>query len=195
VTPRAPMPAGGTLNPSDLLGLVTVAAARRPGLTVALGSGPATVWLGYALAEAGGRLVAVEHDPERAEATRADVQAHGLAGVEVRLVPLAELTVDGKAVDWYDVDALDGLREIDLLVVDGSVAPAAEAVAPALHVLGRRLAGAAAVVVDTPATVVPRQSASGLTEQGRLSGRWRTLAQPEDNATPPRGTAGSRVAG
>ena len=31
VTPRAPMPAGGALNPTDLLGLLHIAASRRRG--------------------------------------------------------------------------------------------------------------------------------------------------------------------
>jgi hypothetical protein len=105
---------------------------------------------------------------------------HGLAGVEVRYAAPAELSVDGRTVDWYDVEALAGLSEIDLLVVDGSAAPGSEALAPALHVLGRRLAGAAAVVVDeAPGRGVPRQGGFGLTEQRRLSGRWTTLAVPQ----------------
>ena len=185
VTPRAPMPSGGALHPSDLLGLVTVAGARKPGLTVQLGSGPATVWLGYALGEAGGRLVAVDHDPARAERTRAELREHGLTA-EVRTVALAELAVDGKGVDWYDVDALDGLQEIDLLVVDPTASPAPEAVAPALHVLGRRLAGGAAAVVDLPAPLVPRQASFGLTEQTRLPGRWTALASPRSSVPAPK---------
>src|SRR3954470_7870298 len=57
VTPRAPMPPGGALNPTDLLGLHNIAPGPPRGLTVLLGgSGPAAVWLGYALAEGGGRL-------------------------------------------------------------------------------------------------------------------------------------------
>jgi predicted O-methyltransferase YrrM len=182
VTPRAPMPAGGALNPTDLLGLHTVAASRRPALTVVLGSGPATIWLGYALAATGGRLVAVDHDRARAELTRAAVLEHGLDGVQVRHAGTVELMVEGRAADWYDVDALDGLQEIDLLVVDGTAAPGPEAVAPALHVLGRRLADGGAVVVDAPARVAPRQGGSGLTEQRRLTGRWTILAQPQTPA-------------
>ncbi len=120
-----------------------------------------------------------DHDAARAESTRNLLREHGLDAVEVRHAAPAELTVDGRTVDWYDVDALDGLREIDLLVVDGTVAPGAEAVAPALHVLGRRLAGDAAVVVDeAPARTAPRQGGFGLTEQRRLAGRWITLAAP-----------------
>jgi predicted O-methyltransferase YrrM len=178
VTPRAPMPAGAALQPTDLLGLVHVAATRRPGLAVVLGSGPSTIWLGYALEGGDRRLIAVDHDEARAAATRAMLAAHGLTGVEVRHAPLAELRVDGKAVDWYDVDALDGLRDIDLLVVDATIAPVPEALAPALHVLGRRLAPGAAVVVDeVPApSVAPRQGGGfPLTAQQRLAGRWTTL--------------------
>jgi predicted O-methyltransferase YrrM len=178
VTPRAPMPAGAALQPTDLLGLVHVAATRRPGLTVVLGSGPSTIWLGYTLEGGDRRLIAVDHDEARTGATRAMLAAHGLTGVEVRHAPLAELRVDGKAVDWYDVDALEGLRDIDLLVVDATIAPVPEALAPALHVLGRRLAPGAAVVVDeVPGpSVAPRQGGGfPLTAQQRLAGRWTTL--------------------
>jgi predicted O-methyltransferase YrrM len=182
VVPRAPMPTGGILHPTDLLGLVHVARERRPGLTVALGCGPSTVWLGYALASGGGRLVAVDHDEDRAARVRARVAEHGLGGVEVRHVPLAGLTVDGRTADWYDVDALAGLADIDLLVVDGTLTPAApDPLAPALHVLGRRLAPAAAVVVDDePARVAPRQGGGfGLTVRRQLSGKWTALTHPQ----------------
>jgi len=181
VTPRAPMPGGGPLNPTDLLGLVHVARGRVPRLTVMLGSGPSTVWLGYALQATGGRLVAVDHDAQRAEGVRAMLAEHGLTAVEVRQAPLAELAVEGRAADWYDVDALDGLRDIDLLVVDGTIAAGApDPLTPALHVLGRRLAGEAAVVVDeAPARVAPRQGGGfGLIAQRRAAGRWITLAHP-----------------
>ncbi|WP_250027293.1 class I SAM-dependent methyltransferase [Paractinoplanes maris] len=182
VSPRAPMPTGGGLHPTDLLGLVHVARERRPGLTVALGCGASTVWLGYALAVSGGRLVAVDHDEGRAARLRARLAEHGLAGVEVRHVPLAELSVDGRTADWYDVDALDGLTDIDLLLVDGTLTPAApDPLAPALHVLGRRLSPVAAVVVDDePARVAPRQGGGfGLTRRKRLAGRWTALTHPQ----------------
>lgn len=178
VVPRAPMPAGAALQPTDLLGLVHVAASAKPALAVVLGSGPSTIWLGYALEGGDRRLIAVDHDEARAEGTRGMLAAHGLTSVEVRHAPLAELRVDGKPVDWYDVDALDGLRDIDLLVVDSTIAPTADALAPALHVLGRRLAAGAAVVVDeVPApSVAPRQGGGfPLTAQQRLAGRWTTL--------------------
>ncbi|MBM2617578.1 class I SAM-dependent methyltransferase [Actinoplanes sp. LDG1-06] len=183
VTPRAPMPSGAGLHPTDLLGLVHVVRERRPALVVALGGGPSAVWLGYALAGAGGRLEVVDHDTSRVTALRALVAEHGLASVSVRLVGLGELAVDGRTGEWYDVDALDGLADIDLLLVDGALAPAgADPLAPALHVLGRRLApGAGVVVDDEPERVAPRQGGGfGLTVRRRLPGRWTVLTHPEN---------------
>ncbi|NMO52574.1 class I SAM-dependent methyltransferase [Actinoplanes sp. TBRC 11911] len=176
ITPRAPMPPAGTLNPTDLLGLVHFARNAGPGLAVALGSGPSTVWLGYALP---GRLVAVDHDLDRVTATRQLLHEHGLSDVAVRHAPKAPLPLEGASVDWYETDALDDLRDIALLVVDGTLAlPGADALTPALHVLAARLAPGATVVVDeAPARVAPRQG-GGMTAQRPLTGRWTALSQP-----------------
>jgi predicted O-methyltransferase YrrM len=173
VTPRAPMPpAGAALNPTDLLGLLHIVRSRRPGLVVALGGAASAVWLGYAVEKAGGRLITVEHDEETADRTRALLRAHGLSGTEVVYATLTELSVDGGTVDWYDVRALERLRNIDLLVVDGP-APltAVEALPPALQVLRRRLTKGAAVVTEDGARMVPRQVAA----ERRLAGRYTAM--------------------
>ena len=169
VTPRAALPPTG--SPADLLGLMQIVRGRRPGLTVALGAGPASVWLAYAV-EAAGRLVIVEHDADRAAQTRALLLAHGLTAVEVLHAPLTELTLDVRTVDWYDVDALDGLRDIGLLVVGGPAG--AESLPPALHVLGRRLTGGGAVVVEDGPRAAPRQG--GFTPEHPVVGRWTVLS-------------------
>ncbi len=177
VAPRSamPPPAG---SPADLLGLMHVVRDRRPGLAVALGVGAAAVWLGYAV-EKSGRLVVIEHDADRAAATRTLLLAHGLTGAEVLHAPLTELSLDGGTADWYDVDALDGLRDIDLLVVDGPAG--AESLAPALHVLGRRLTAGGAVVVEEGPRAVPRQG--GFTPERPVAGRW--TVRPSTPAMPP----------
>ncbi|MCA2215139.1 class I SAM-dependent methyltransferase [Jidongwangia harbinensis] len=181
VSPRAPMPAAESgPRPSDLLGLLHIVRGRKPKLVVALGAGPATIWLGYAL-ESAGRLVVVEHDAEQAERSRALLRSHGLGAVQVLHAPLTELSLDGRTVDWYDVDALDGLHDIDLLVVDGPSATPADALPPALHVLGRRLASGAAVVIEEAARpegrVAPRQwGFDGLSPERRLAGRYTALS-------------------
>lgn len=170
VTPRAAMPSPDGA-PADLLALMHVVRDRRPGLVVALGAGPAAVWLGYAV-EKSGRLVVVEHDADRAAQTRAWLLVHGLGGVEVLHAPLTELTLDGGTAAWYDVDALDGLRAVDLLVVDGPAGP--DSLAPALHVLGRRLRGGGAVVVEEGPRAAPRQG--GFTAERPVVGRWTVLS-------------------
>lgn len=172
LTPRAPMPAAG--SPTDLLGLLHIVRRRAPRLTVVLGAGPAVVWLGYAL-EKSGRLVVVEHDAEQAAQARTLLAGHALTSVEVLHAPLAELTLDGRSADWYDVDALDGLQDINLLLVDGPAA--GDTLAPALHVLGRRLATGAAVVIEEAPRVAPRQGGfDGLTAERRLIGKYTALA-------------------
>ncbi len=178
LTPRAPMPPGGVaLHPSDLLGLLHLVRSRSPQLVVALGGTASAVWLAYALEKTGGRLVVVDHDAANAERTRALLTAHDLNTVEVLHAPLTELTVDNGPVDWYDVDALDALHDIDLLLVEGP-APLgpAEALPPALHVLGRRLAEGAAVVAEDAPRVAPRQLAPQLVPQRPLAGRYTAWA-------------------
>lgn len=171
VAPRAPMPSGP--RPADLLGLLHLVRDRKPALTVALGAGPATVWLGYAAEEAG-RLVVVDHDADRVARARADVLAHGLTATEIVHAAPAELAVDGRTTDWYDVDSLDALKDIGLLIVTGP-SPAEDALAPALHVLGRRLADGAAVVVEDGPVPRPR-GFDGLVPVPPLSGRWSVLS-------------------
>lgn len=186
VTPRAPMPVSDTgPRPTDLLGLLHLARTRSPKLVVVLGAGPSAVWLGYAL-EGGARLVVVEHDAEQAGRTREMLLAHGLTAVEVTHAALTELSLDGRSVDWYDVDALDGLHDIDLLVVDGPGTAAPESLPPALHVLGRRLAPGAAVAVDDTGRVAPRQGGfDGFCPERKLVGRWTALSYAPGNQNAP----------
>ena len=179
IAPRAPMPLPESgPAPSDLLGLLHLTRGRKPGLTVALGAGPVAVWLGYA-AEHGGRLVVVEHDATRADRLRADLLAHDLTGIEVLRVPPAELAWDGRTADWYDVDALAGLTDIGLLLVDG---PGPDPLPPALHVLGRRLAADGVVVAA--ASPVPRQgNLDGFMASPSPAGGWTVLCRASSSVT------------
>ena len=150
--PRAPMPSSGqwALNPTDLLALLHLIEQRRPAVVVELGSGTSSIWIGYALERLGGRLVSVDHEPEYAGKTRRMVAAHGLhTVVEVRDAPLRPVEVRGSTFDWYDVDALADVQEIDLLIVDGppgSTGPMSRY--PALDVLRHKLSRTATVFLD-----------------------------------------------
>ncbi|HEY8473039.1 MAG TPA: class I SAM-dependent methyltransferase [Natronosporangium sp.] len=150
--PRAPMPASGhwAIDATGLLELVSLLRDRHPKLVVELGSGTSSVWLGYAIERTGGRLVSIDHDPGYAERTGWLLERHGLTGVaEVRVAPLRPLTIGDETFQWYDAAAFEDLADIELLVVDGPPgATNRQARYPALHVLERRLAASAAVVLD-----------------------------------------------
>jgi predicted O-methyltransferase YrrM len=166
IKPRAPMPSSArwALNPTGLLQLVWLIEQHRPGIIVELGSGTSTVWMGYALEQAGGgRLVSLEHLPEFADRTRKLVDIHGLGKlIEVRNAPLRPLQLGEATKLWYASEALGDLPEIDLLFVDGPPGPTApQARYPALPVLSDRLADGATVVLDDAsradeATIVER---------------------------------------
>ena len=151
-TPRAPMPSSGqwALNPTDLLALLHLIEQRRPAVVVELGSGTSSIWIGYALERLGGRLISIDHEPEYAGRTRRMVAAHGLGTVvEVREAPLRPIEVRGEPYDWYDVDALADVDDIDLLIVDGppgSTGPMSRY--PALDMLRHKLSRTATVFLD-----------------------------------------------
>jgi predicted O-methyltransferase YrrM len=186
-TPRAPMPSSGgfALNPTDLLDLLHLIRTRRPKLVLELGSGTSTVWIAYALEQAGGRLVSLDHDPGYAEKTRSALAAHGLTEVaEVRDAPLRPVVVDGRSFPWYDTDALADLRDVDLLLIDGPPEKTGpDARYPAMRVVEDRLADAATVVFDDAhrqdEQVALRkwvETIEGLTEEGEALGRHAVLA-------------------
>lgn len=150
--PRAPMPASGgfALNPTGLLQVLQLIRQRGPRFVLELGSGTSSVWLGYALEAAGGRLVTVDHDPRFADRTRSLLDLHGLGRVgQVRLAPLLPLELDGQKYTWYDPECLTDLRDVDLLVVDGPPeGTGTDARYPAMPVLERVLSPAATIVLD-----------------------------------------------
>jgi predicted O-methyltransferase YrrM len=148
----APLPAVGgfAMEPPALLWLVDTVTRQKPRLVVECGSGTSTLWIARALAEVGGgRLVSYEHDMTYLERTRSVLVEHGVAEyVDLRHAPLVETVTPRGTFPWYDV-SLNGIEQIDLLVVDGppgNTGPHARY--PALHVLGDRLASDALVLVD-----------------------------------------------
>lgn len=114
------------------------------------GSGSTTVILAYACRTIGaGRVVALEHDPKFAAATRKMLEERGLTKwAEVRDAPLTEVGVGDATWRWYDPASLvEG--PFDLVLVDGppgSTGP--EARYPAVPLLLDRLADDALVVLD-----------------------------------------------
>lgn len=140
---------GFAAAPDALAELVRLVDEVTPGQVVELGSGVSTIVLARRLQQVGrGRLTALEHLPEHAERTRAELARQGLRDVaEVVDAPLVDIRLGEASWRWY---ATDGLPDtIDLLFVDGppsGTGPLARY--PALPLLRERLTPGAAVLVD-----------------------------------------------
>lgn len=152
VEPRAPLPPlGGWALDADVMHMVaTLMWQRRPDLIVECGSGSSSVWLGYLAERLGhGRVVSLEHDERFLHASRALVAAHGLGDVvEVRHAPLEPWAAGGDE-PWYAAAAVEDLKQIGLLLVDGPPEALGPQVRyPAGPLLLPRCTGDAVIVLD-----------------------------------------------
>jgi predicted O-methyltransferase YrrM len=151
-SPRAPMPPSGpwALNPTDLLELLFRIDRARPHVVLELGSGTSSVWLAYALERYGGRLLTFDHDAAYADRTTTLLRLHDLDGiVEVNHAPLRPLELDGEVFEWYDPEAFTGVKDVDLLVIDGPPGRTGRmARYPALRMLEGALSSSALIALD-----------------------------------------------
>lgn len=150
---RAPLPAtrGWAASPDFLSLLLRLAVSRRPRLIAELGTAASTLVLGYASRLVPDcRVVSVDHDADHHRRYRGLMAAHGLDDrVTLLLAPLRSIELNGHAFQWYDTAVLDGLANIDLLVIDGPPAILQSyARYPALPILGDRMALGSMVVMD-----------------------------------------------
>jgi predicted O-methyltransferase YrrM len=151
--PRAPMPSSRTrwaMDPTGLLELLYLIRRKQPKVVLELGSGTSSIWIAYALEKDGGRLISVDHMTEFADRTQSLFHRHGVNHVaEVRLAELRQLNINGDEFQWYNVDALRDINEIDLLLVDGPPGSLGKMTRyPALHALESQLAPNAVVILD-----------------------------------------------
>lgn len=149
---KLPMPntGGFAIDAQALAHLVTIVEERRPRQILELGSGTSSIWLGYLCRSFGGRLVTLDHLEEYLELTRSAIERHHLNDhVDSRLAPLEKLVIKGDTYDWYSAQALEGLSEIDLIVIDGPpAATGPSARYPALPMLVDLLSSEATIVLD-----------------------------------------------
>ncbi|KRC54016.1 MULTISPECIES: class I SAM-dependent methyltransferase [unclassified Nocardioides] len=146
-------PMGHWAASPDLVGaLLDEFLDKRPGLVVECGSGVSTLWLATAARQHGvpTRIVALEHDAEYAQESRALLARHGLSDIaEVRDAPLQVVDVEGTDRTWYAPSAVEDLHDIGLLFVDGPPTSTGEhARYPALPVLQDQLAPTCSIVLD-----------------------------------------------
>ena len=149
---KLPMPSTGgfAIDAQALAHLISLVEERKPRRILELGSGTSTIWLGYLCREFGGSLVTLDHLEKYLAATQTAVDRHNLNHqVEGRLAPLQKINCDGTSFNWYALEALKDLSDIDMLVVDGPpAATGPQARYPSLPMLIDRLATNATVVLD-----------------------------------------------
>jgi predicted O-methyltransferase YrrM len=149
---KTPLPPtrGAAAAPDALLELVRIIDRTRATSLLETGSGVSTVVCARRLQQVGqGHIWALEHMPEYAEATRADLAAQGLeAFATVIDAPLVDVRIGERSWSWYEIGP-DVPTQIEALFVDGppmGVGPLARY--PALPLLRERLTPGATVFLD-----------------------------------------------
>lgn len=133
--------------------LVDFVLAVRPDMIVECGSGLSTLMLARCCALNGrGRVLSLEHAPEYAARSRAELERYGLQGQATVLeAPLRPYTLGGDTHAWYDLADLPDTA-VDLVVVDGPPGRSApQARYPALPLLYARLGPACTIFLDDAA--------------------------------------------
>ena len=148
--PRRPLPPLSTwaATPDLLVALWRIIREKRTARVLELGSGLSTIVMAHALEQnqERGELVALEDYPQFANEIRRQLKEHGLESrARVLDAPLQRQQVSGWQGQWYTLPSLDGLGDVDLLLVDGPGARERGMALPALHGL---LAATADIVVD-----------------------------------------------
>jgi len=141
------------LRPAALVTVLNEIVFAQRETIVELGSGVSTVVIGRLLAERGGTLTSLEHDPDWAAMVRSQLEREGLeATVELLVAPLEPHTDTWDGAPWYSAESVQTLPlGIDLLLVDGPPGNGegmAHSRYPALAALSSRLAPEALVILD-----------------------------------------------
>lgn len=142
---------GWAASPDLLLAVVRDIRERPPVAVVEMGSGTSTIAIAAALRRfGGGQLVSLEHEPEHAQRTRAELTRHGLGDRATVLdAPLGDVDLGGTNWRWYVVSKDLLPPRIDMLFVDGPPAATGPlARYPCVPFLADRLSGTVVVYLD-----------------------------------------------
>lgn len=142
-----------SLRPAALVTVLNEIVLGRRKTVVELGSGASTVVIARLMAERGGTLVSVEHEPTWADLVGQQLASEGLSDTaRVLSAPLGPHDASWSNEPWYSRDAIATLPgAIDLLLIDGPPGFAdgnAHSRYPALVELAGRLAPNAVVILD-----------------------------------------------
>jgi predicted O-methyltransferase YrrM len=139
------------LQPDALSAALDEFQRSDPELILELGSGLSSIIFGYYMRRRGsGQVVSLEHEEEYLETSREYIRSHDLESVvDVRHAPLAHISIDESRWIWYDLESLEGIQEIDFVLIDGPpgrIQPLARF--PALPVLYPFLSPSAVLYLD-----------------------------------------------
>ena len=120
---RYPLPQmrGWPVSPDFANLILQTIISEKPQKIVEIGSGISSVLIGYVLEKIGkGKLITLDHEKRFQEKTLNDLKNHNLSSyVQVEFAPLVEYNIQGQKWLWYDIKGINGLQEIDILIVDG----------------------------------------------------------------------------
>jgi len=141
------------LRPAALVAVLNEIVLAKRETIVELGSGVSTVVIGRLLAERGGALTSLEHDPDWATVVRSQLEREDLEStVELLVAPLDAHPEAWEDAPWYSAEMIAMLPStINLLLVDGPPGHGegmAHSRYPALPALAGRLSPNALVVLD-----------------------------------------------
>lgn len=161
--PRLPLPPmrGWAISPDFGRLLLRLTLRHQPRAILECGGGTSTLLLAYALERLGqlpqGQIVSLDHEACFAQATRDELDAHGLSSyARVIHAPLKPLSLEGRAWAWYDCGAVPPppAQGYDLLLIDGPTQhgnPEPMVRYPALPVCYAALAEGALILLDDAA--------------------------------------------
>jgi predicted O-methyltransferase YrrM len=143
----------GTIRPAALVTVLNEITFAERKHIVELGSGVSTVVIGRLLAQRGGKVTAVEHDPAWARLVRSQVERERLKDVvEVIVSPLEPHPASWSGAPWYSQESVALLPgEIDVLLIDGPPGYGqgmSHSRYPAMPALAGRMAGLGLVILD-----------------------------------------------
>ena len=169
VTAAVPPMGGWAASPDLVLLCMQAVRDQQPPTVVECGSGISTLFMALTVKQHGlaTRVIALEHDEDYAAGTRAMLERHGVQDhAEVRVAPLQPSGLIGHDTAWYATEALEGIADVGLLLVDGpptTTGPGARY--PALPLMLDRLASTCLVVMDDLDRVADRDVAERWAEE------------------------------
>ena len=150
-----PLPKMGewAISPDFAKILVDLVFEKKPKIILEASSGVSTLISSYCLKQLGeGKVISLEEDNNYAKISQNALVEHGLNDIATILhAPLTEIIeIEGKKWRWYDTSKIQGIKPIDMLIIDGPSQHEREEMIryPALPLLFESLSDDAIILLD-----------------------------------------------